>query len=74
MHTLETRQPEAREQALLQKLSAQVEHAKKNTEYFARIFSNVDPSKINSREALAQLPVTRKSELSAEQKIGRAHV
>lgn len=68
MDTLETRTPEAREQALMQKLSAQIEHAKKNTEYFARIFSNIDASKINSRDTLAQLPVTRKSELSTEQK------
>ena len=65
---LETRQPQERENALLQKLSAQVEHAKKHTEYFGRLFANINPASINSRATLAELPVTRKSELSLEQK------
>ena len=65
---LETRKSEERENTLLRKLSDQVQFAKQNTEYFGRIFANVDPLKINSREALADLPVTRKSELSTEQK------
>jgi len=65
---LETRTHEEREITLLQKLSAQVQHAKKNTDYFGRTLSHIDPSKINTRAALAELPVTRKSELSIEQK------
>ena len=65
---LETRTHEEREITLLQKLSAQVQYAKQNTDYFGRILSHIDPSKINTRAALAELPVTRKSELSIEQK------
>ena len=65
---LEIRQQTEREKALLQKLSTQVAHAKNTTEYFGRLFANIDPAKVTSREALAELPVTRKSELSVEQK------
>lgn len=65
---LETRSHEDRENALMKHLVEQVRFAKEHTEYFGRLFSEVDPASINSREALASLPVTRKSELSAEQK------
>jgi len=51
---LETRTHEEREITLLQKLSAQVQYAKQNTDYFGRILSHIDPSKINTRAALAQ--------------------
>ena len=44
---LETRKSEERENALLRKLSDQVQFAKQNTEYFGRIFANIDPLKIN---------------------------
>ncbi|MFG1299547.1 AMP-binding protein [Xanthobacter sp. V3C-3] len=59
----ETRAPEAREAALLQALSAQVAHAKARAPYFSALFRDVDPAAITSRQALAQLPVTRKSDL-----------
>ena len=43
-------------------------HAKKNAPGFARILKAVDPRKIKDRQALAALPVTRKSDLAALQK------
>jgi phenylacetate-CoA ligase len=65
---LETRDPEARERALMAALPGQVAHAKRNAPGFARILADVDPAAITSRAALALLPVTRKSELVALQK------
>ncbi len=65
---LETRDPEARERALLAALPAQVANAKKHAPGFARILADVDPATITSRAALAKLPVTRKSELVELQK------
>src|SRR6185503_6238754 len=65
---LETRDPEAREGALLAALPAQVAHAKQNAPGFARILADVDPAGIASRKALARLPVTRKSDLGDLQK------
>jgi phenylacetate-CoA ligase len=66
--TLETRDPEARERALLAALPAQVEHAKRNAAGFARILKDVDPRAVVSRAALARLPVTRKSDLKELQR------
>ena len=60
---LETRDPHARERALMAALPRQLEHAKSNAPAFANILAGVDPRDIRSRKALAQLPVTRKSEL-----------
>lgn len=65
---LETRTHAEREKTLLRNLTEQIQYAKKNTEYFARTYAHVDAQSINTREALATLPVTRKSELSTEQK------
>src|SRR4051794_35918088 len=45
-----------------------IAHAQKNAPGFARILKGVRPSQIKSREALASLPVTRKSDLGALQK------
>lgn len=60
---LETRDPHEREHALMAALPKQLEHAKKNAPALAKILAGVDPRDITSRKALAQLPVTRKSEL-----------
>jgi phenylacetate-CoA ligase len=65
---LETRDPEQRERALLAALPLQIAHAKKNAPGFARILADVDAGAVTSREALARLPVTRKSELKDLQK------
>jgi len=66
---LETRAPEIREKALLAALSRQVAHARANALYFAETLRDVDPAALTSREALAALPVTRKSDLTARQKL-----
>ena len=60
---LETRDPQAREAQLLEALPAHLAHAKANAPGWARILADVDPSKVDSRIALAKLPVTRKSDL-----------
>lgn len=65
---LETRDPEARERALLAALPGQVAHARANARGFASILAQVDPRDVTTRAALATLPVTRKSELLALQK------
>ena len=59
---LETRDPAQRESQHLAALPKQIALAK-STEGYKKLFSNVDPQAITSRTALAQLPVTRKSEL-----------
>ncbi len=64
---LETRPAEEREGALFSALPAQVAHAKKNAPYFAQALKDVEPSAVVDRAALARLPVTRKSELTALQ-------
>ena len=60
---LETRSSAAREAALLADLPRQIAHALNNAPGFGRILKGVDPAKVTSREALAKLPVTRKSDL-----------
>ena len=65
---LETRDPEVREQALLAELSNQIDNAIRNAPGWAKILSDVQPADLNSREALAGLPITRKSELNTRQK------
>ncbi len=66
--SLETRDPEQREAQLLAQLPRQVAHAKANAAAFAVLLKDVDPAAVASREALARLPVTRKSDLGALQK------
>jgi phenylacetate-CoA ligase len=69
--TLETRDPELRERALLAALPRQIVHAKASAPAFARILADVDPAAVTSRAALAHVPVTRKSELLELQKAAR---
>ena len=68
---LETRSPQEREAALMAALPAQIANAQKNSAAFAEIMQGVDPTSINSRAALARLPVTRKYELLARQQAQR---
>ena len=68
---LETRDPLAREAALMAALSAQISHAQKNSSAMAEILRGVDAAKVTSRAALAELPVTRKNELFELQKKAR---
>jgi phenylacetate-CoA ligase len=69
---LETRDPAEREAALMAALPRQVAHAQGGTAAFAAILAGVDAAAVNSREALAKLPVTRKHELQQRQQAGRA--
>ena len=64
---LETRNPEAREAALMAALPAQIAHAKAKAPAYAEILAGVDPAAVASRAALAQLPVTRKGDLLRRQ-------
>jgi phenylacetate-CoA ligase len=69
---LETRERGERERAQLARLTLQVAHAQRAAPAFARILGGMDAASVTTREALAQLPVTRKSELLEIQKAGRA--
>lgn len=64
---LETRTPDERETALLAALPGQIAHAQQRSGAFADILQGADAKAITSRQALAQLPVTRKSELLQRQ-------
>ncbi|HEY3180390.1 MAG TPA: AMP-binding protein [Casimicrobiaceae bacterium] len=68
---LETRDPALREREQLAQLTRQTTHAKAKAPAFARLFADVDVNAITTRQALAQLPVTRKSELLELQKAER---
>ncbi|NCT82881.1 MAG: phenylacetate--CoA ligase [Comamonadaceae bacterium] len=69
---LETREPAAREAALLAALPAQIAHAQSASPAYAELLAGVDAAAIDSRAALAQLPLTRKSSLAAAQAARRA--
>ena len=69
--TLETREPALRERQQLARLPLQIAHAKSHAPAFARILADIDPRAITTREALARVPVTRKSELTELQKSAR---
>ena len=69
---LEVRDPAEREQDLMAALPRQIAQAQTAAPAFAKILDGVKPADIDSREALARLPVTRKSELLERQKAERA--
>src|SRR3546814_18839155 len=64
---LETRSAEAREAALMAALPGQLAHAKAKAPAYAEMLAEVDPDAVPSRAALAQLPITRKSDLMQRQ-------
>ncbi|KWW34085.1 phenylacetate--CoA ligase family protein [Cupriavidus metallidurans] len=66
---LETRNPAEREAALFAALVRQIAHAQSRAAYFAEILCDIDARDITSRAALATLPVTRKSEMTMQQRI-----
>ena len=68
---LETRDPAAREAALMVALPRQVAAAQR-TRALGEALAGVDAAGVTSRAALAKLPVTRKSELLERQKAERA--
>ena len=63
----ETRSPQARESALLKALPAQIENARRKAPAYGALLEGVSANSIDSRAALAGLPVTRKSELLERQ-------
>lgn len=68
---LETRDPAQRERELLAALPQQILRAQSSTAAFAEILAGVQPAQVCSRAALAQLPVTRKSQLLERQQAQR---
>ena len=69
---LETRAPAAREAALMDALPRLITHAQQHSRALAHILAGVDAQTVTTREALARLPVTRKSELLQRQRATRA--
>lgn len=69
---LETRSQAERDAAQMAALPAQIAHAQAHTAAFGELLKDVNPASVNSRAALAQLPVIRKSELLERQKALRA--
>ncbi|PXW97092.1 phenylacetate-CoA ligase [Sphaerotilus hippei] len=69
--TLERRDPAEREAALLAALPAQIAHARDRAPALAERLAGVEPATITSRDALAGVPVTRKSELLERQRATR---
>jgi phenylacetate-CoA ligase len=65
---LETRDPEEREQDLMDKLARQVAHAKETTHYYFHALAGINPFECVTRQALAKLPLTRKRDLIELQK------
>jgi phenylacetate-CoA ligase len=68
---LETRSRARREAELMAALPGQVAAAQR-VPAFAEALAGIDPAAVTTREALARLPVTRKSELLARQQRERA--
>jgi phenylacetate-CoA ligase len=69
---LEVRDPAQREQALMGALAGQVAHAQTQAPAFAALLAGVDAAAVDSRAALARLPVIRKHELLQRQQALRA--
>jgi phenylacetate-CoA ligase len=67
----ETRTTAEREADLMAALPIQIANAQSNSSAFAHILKNIDASQINTRAALAALPVTRKHELLEHQAAAR---
>jgi len=59
----ECQNPQLREQSLLERLPAFITYAKQECQHYEQILQHIDAEKITSRELLAQLPITRKSDL-----------
>jgi phenylacetate-CoA ligase len=66
---LETCDPHKRERELFAALPDQLAYAKANAPYFSERLAAIDARAVKTREALAMLPVTRKSDLHALQKL-----
>jgi phenylacetate-coenzyme A ligase PaaK-like adenylate-forming protein len=60
---LEDRSPGEREKSLFSRLPAQLAHAKAHSPFYRELLAAADVASITGRDALATLPVTRKSDL-----------
>lgn len=69
---LETREPAAREASLMSALPVQVAHAQASSPAYTELLAGIEAAAVNSRAALATLPLTRKSSLAAAQAARRA--
>ena len=67
----ETREPGAREADLMARLAQQVAWAQRESPAMAASLARVDAAHVDTRAALARLPVTRKSELLERQRAAR---
>jgi len=72
LDALETRNPQEREAAWMKALPGLVAWAQQATDAGAEILQGVDAVAVNTRAALARLPVTRKNDLLARQLASRA--
>ena len=61
---LETRPAEVREAALLARFAVQLAHARDRAPAYRERLAHVDPAAVTTREAIAALPLTRKSDLA----------
>ena len=68
---LETRSPEVRERQQMASLPSLISFAKVYAPAYAELLDGIDPEAVSSREALARLPVVRKSELTERQQASR---
>lgn len=60
---LDTCDPAAREKSQFARLAAQIDRARKNAPYFAKVFEGMEGRDVGDRAALAKLPILRKSDL-----------
>ena len=60
---LETREPEERQQALLEAIRTQIAHVKANTVAYKELLAGIDAEDLIDAESYSKLPLTRKSEL-----------
>jgi len=59
----ECQDPQLREQMLLERLPNFINFAKQQCQHYGQTLSHIAPEKVTSRELLALLPITRKSDL-----------
>lgn len=59
----ECQNPESRERSLLERLPAFITYAKQECQHYNETLEHIDAEKITTRELLAQVPITRKSDL-----------
>ena len=61
--SLETQDQKSRDATLREALPVQIAHAKERSSYYQQLLADIDPEQIDTRAALAELPLTRKADL-----------